>query len=135
MARITMMPRIRMEQSLTASLIGGPRLESGFEGGVGRRLLGSGADGLRIGQGGVRSELGDLGLDLFQGLTLLAGDFFGESALLQGAPRNASCTTVAPSLLYQLQRADLDRVCDLCPAMRKALERAAAEREQNDQGE
>ena len=81
------------------------------------------ADGVRISRNGE-----DLA-------TLLAGDFFGESALLYGAPRNASCATVAPSLLYELQRADLDRVCGLCPAMRQALEQAAADREHDDRGE
>ena len=99
--------------------------------GPGETVIHAGSTGnalFLIGRGLVR--ISRHGQDL---ATLLAGDFFGESALLHGTPRNANCTTVAPSLLYELQRADLDRVCGLCPAMRQALERAASQREHNDQ--
>ncbi len=60
--------------------------------------------------------------------TLIAGDFFGEKALLHGELRTASCRAVTPSALYELKRADFDRVCRVCPAMQSALEQADRER-------
>jgi CPA1 family monovalent cation:H+ antiporter len=53
--------------------------------------------------------------------TLLAGDFFGEMALLHGGVRSATCRAVTPCALYELRRDDLDAVVDACPAMRDAL--------------
>lgn len=56
--------------------------------------------------------------------TLLAGDFFGEMALLHGGVRTATCRAVTPCALWELERGDLDSVLESCPAMRTALERA-----------
>ena len=56
--------------------------------------------------------------------TLMAGDFFGEMALLHGGPRRATCRAVTPCALYELRRADLDLVCEVCPEMKEALEEA-----------
>jgi CPA1 family monovalent cation:H+ antiporter len=56
--------------------------------------------------------------------TLMAGDFFGEMALLHGGVRTATCRAVTPSALYELSRRDIDEVMESCPAMRKALEEA-----------
>ena len=56
--------------------------------------------------------------------TLMAGDFFGESALLHGGPRTATCRAVTPCALYELKREDLDPVIAVSPAMRLALEEA-----------
>jgi CPA1 family monovalent cation:H+ antiporter len=56
--------------------------------------------------------------------TLMAGDFFGEMALLHGGVRRATCRAVAPSVLYELRRADIDLVCGVCPQMKTALEEA-----------
>lgn len=53
--------------------------------------------------------------------TLLAGDFFGEMALLHGGARTATCTAVTPCALYELRRDDLDAVLARCPAMEEAL--------------
>ena len=39
--------------------------------------------------------------------TLMAGEFFGEAALLSREPRNASVTAVTPCTLYKLHRDDL----------------------------
>lgn len=56
--------------------------------------------------------------------TLLAGDFFGEMALLHGGVRTATCRAVTPCALYELARGDIDEVMESCPAMQKALEEA-----------
>jgi len=56
--------------------------------------------------------------------TLMAGDFFGEMALLHGGPRRATCRAVTPCALYELRRDDLDIVCEACPEMKVALEDA-----------
>ncbi len=56
--------------------------------------------------------------------TLMAGEFFGEMALLHGGPRRATCRAVTPCALYELRRSDLDLVCEVCPEMKDALEEA-----------
>lgn len=56
--------------------------------------------------------------------TLLAGDFFGEMALLHGEPRTATCRAVTPCALYELRRTDLDAVRSACPQIQEALEEA-----------
>lgn len=56
--------------------------------------------------------------------TLIAGDFFGEMALLHGGARTATCTAVTPCALYELERRDIDAVIATCPAMHDALDRA-----------
>ena len=53
--------------------------------------------------------------------TLMAGDFFGEMALLHGGARTATCRAVTPCALYELRREDLDAVTETCPAMKEAL--------------
>jgi CRP-like cAMP-binding protein len=54
----------------------------------------------------------------------MAGDFFGEMALLHGGLRTATCRAVTPCALYELRRADLDTALTSTPAMREALEEA-----------
>ena len=56
--------------------------------------------------------------------TLMAGDFFGESALLHGGARTATCRAVTPCALYELRREELDSVIAISPAMQLALEEA-----------
>jgi len=56
--------------------------------------------------------------------TLIAGDFFGEMALLHGEPRSATCRAVTPCALFELRREDFDEATASCPAMRQALEEA-----------
>jgi CPA1 family monovalent cation:H+ antiporter len=56
--------------------------------------------------------------------TLMAGDFFGEMALLHGGTRTATCRAVTPCALYELARSDLDAVMKSCPAIEEALENA-----------
>lgn len=60
--------------------------------------------------------------------TLYAGDFFGESALLHSAPRNATAVAATPCSLYELNRADLDKICERFPRIRNAVEDVDRER-------
>ncbi len=56
-------------------------------------------------------------------LSVLAdGDFFGEMALVEHAPRSATVRTLLPSLLLVLSRAEFHRVMGGSPALRKVLE-------------
>ena len=56
--------------------------------------------------------------------TLMAGDFFGEMALLHNEPRAATCRTVTPCLIYELESSDLNELQEDCPGIRSALEEA-----------
>ena len=49
----------------------------------------------------VSRQDGGMGRDL---ATLMAGDFFGETALLHGGRRTATCRAVTPCALYELKR-------------------------------
>jgi len=56
--------------------------------------------------------------------TLMAGDFFGEMALLHQEPRTATCKAVTPCALYELRRTDLDALLAASPQIQQALEEA-----------
>ena len=61
--------------------------------------------------------------------TMMAGEFFGEAALLSGRqPRNATVTAVTPCTLYKLHRDDLEVAMATQPAIRKALEEESRKR-------
>ena len=60
--------------------------------------------------------------------TLLAGDFFGEMAVLSAEPRSATVTAATDCVLYELRREELDEVLALSPTMRQALVEASDER-------
>lgn len=60
--------------------------------------------------------------------TLMAGDFFGEMALLHHEPRTATCKAVTPCALYELGREDFDKLCTKYPLILQALEKADRER-------
>ena len=60
--------------------------------------------------------------------TLYAGDFFGEAALLHGTPRNATTIATTPCSLYELNRQDLDRICEQHPKIRQMVEEVDRER-------
>ena len=60
--------------------------------------------------------------------SLVAGDFFGEMAVLTAEPRSATCRAVTPCALYELRRTDFQRVVATLPAARAAVERANEER-------
>ena len=91
------------------------------------RQGGSGDSLFLVARGVIRvtREDGGLSRDL---ATLMAGDFFGEMALLHGTTRTATCRAVTPCALYELKRSDLDAVREACPAIQAALEEADARR-------
>ncbi|MBW3535191.1 MAG: cation:proton antiporter [Gemmatimonadetes bacterium] len=60
--------------------------------------------------------------------TLMAGDFFGEMALLHGGRRTATCRAVTPCALYELRREDLEEVGEAHPAITEALRAADRKR-------
>src|SRR5215831_7033050 len=61
--------------------------------------------------------------------TMMAGEFFGEAALLsERQPRNATVTAVTPCTLYKLHRDDLRVAMATQPAIRKALEEESRKR-------
>ena len=62
--------------------------------------------------------------------TLMAGDFFGEMALLHHEPRTATVRAVTPCAVYELKRGDFDELRSACPAIQAALEAADSERKQ-----
>ena len=76
-----------------------------------------------VARGVVRVVRRDDGVDT-DIATLMAGDFFGEMALLHGGTRTATCRAVTPCALYELARSDLDAVMKSCPAIEEALEHA-----------
>lgn len=80
-----------------------------------------------IARGIANVEIEDNGL-INHVATLYAGDFFGESALLHSAPRNATAVAATPCSLYELNRTDLDNICERFPRIRKAVEDVDRER-------
>jgi len=62
------------------------------------------------------------GLEWRHVATLMAGNFFGEAALLDHRPRNATVTAVSPCSFYKLRRKDLELLIDVYPNIRSALE-------------
>jgi len=59
---------------------------------------------------------------------LKAGDFFGESGLLDGLPRSASARTLEPTRLLMIDRRDFLTFLDQQPLLKLHLRRAAIER-------
>jgi len=70
-----------------------------------------------------QSELRDLG-------TLIAGDFFGEMALMHHESRSASVRTITPCQLYELRQRDLEAVILEYPELRERLAMIDAQRQQ-----
>jgi monovalent cation:H+ antiporter, CPA1 family len=62
--------------------------------------------------------------------TLMAGDFFGEMALLHQEPRSATVQAVTPSAVYELGRAGLAEAMTAHPAIRAMLEEADLRRKE-----
>ena len=56
--------------------------------------------------------------------TLIAGDFFGEMALLHNEPRTATCRTVTPCVLYELHSDDINELAEANSSIHAALEEA-----------
>ena len=59
---------------------------------------------------------------------LSPGDYFGEMALLTGAPRSATIRTTRPACLYRLARADFRWLIDREPALEAAVAETVARR-------
>jgi ATP-binding cassette subfamily B protein len=57
--------------------------------------------------------------------SLERGEYFGEMALLTGAPRNATIRTTLPTQLYSLAAADFQDLMERMPAVREAVSRTA----------
>ncbi len=91
------------------------------------RQGGSGSSLFLVARGVIRVSRQDGGVsrDL---ATLIAGEFFGEMALLHGTRRSATCRAMTPCALYELRRADIDVVRGVCPEIQRALEEAARQR-------
>ncbi len=53
--------------------------------------------------------------------TLMAGDFFGEMALLHHESRNATVRTATPCRLYELRRSDLEALIEQHPLIGEAI--------------
>ena len=62
--------------------------------------------------------------------TLIAGDFFGEMALLHAVNRTATVMSMSPCTFYVLERDDLQHAMSEIPSIRVALEFADQQRHQ-----
>ncbi len=60
--------------------------------------------------------------------TLMAGDFFGEMALMQHESRNATIRTVTPCQLYELKRTDLEQLMRENHCIQEILEKTDQQR-------
>ncbi|MCF8200052.1 MAG: cyclic nucleotide-binding domain-containing protein, partial [Sulfuritalea sp.] len=63
--------------------------------------------------------------------TLLAGDIFGEQALLHEEPRNATCRAVTPCVVYFLRHSDFEQLRRRWPAIDDAVTDADRARQGN----
>lgn len=84
-----------------------------------------------IARGIANVLMGEDNGEVHQVATLYAGDFFGESALLHGTPRNATVKAATPCSLYEMKRVDLDRICERYPKIRESVEAVDRERTQS----
>lgn len=66
-----------------------------------------------------------------QVVTLFAGDFFGEYALLHGTHQNATVVAATPCSLYELKQQDLDSICSRHQTIRVVIEQVDGERIKN----
>jgi CPA1 family monovalent cation:H+ antiporter len=78
-------------------------------------------------RGVVRISLADAGeeRDL---ATMMAGDFFGEIALLEHCTRTATCRAVTPCALYELTRKDFEIIIATYPSIYDAVNKTGHER-------
>lgn len=60
------------------------------------------------------------------------GDFFGEMAFLNDAPRNATVRSVTPTLTLSLDRNQFEALLESSPGAAELVRRAAADRMDED---
>lgn len=80
---------------------------------------------IRSGQVKVAKRSGDRDIVLSY---LVAGNFFGETALVAAAPRTATVTTIFPTELIRLSRADFDAFLAAHPELRARVQAKLEER-------
>jgi putative ABC transport system ATP-binding protein len=80
---------------------------------------------IREGEVEVRRDRGGPSPEIY---SLRAGDFFGETALLTGAPRNASVTATTDGTVYSLQKSGFDDALRACPPMKEQILKIFAQR-------
>jgi len=61
--------------------------------------------------------------------SLYAGDIFGETAILTSQPRNATVRAASAAQLYELQKRDVDLLCNTCAGLRNAMQAAMESRQ------
>jgi len=60
--------------------------------------------------------------------TMIAGDFFGEIALLENCTRTATCRAITPCALYELTRKDFEIIIAANPSIYDAVHKTSHER-------
>jgi putative ABC transport system ATP-binding protein len=80
---------------------------------------------IREGEVEVRRDRSGPSPEIF---SLRAGDFFGETALLTGAPRNASVIATTDGTVYSLQKSGFDDALRACPPLKEQILKVFAQR-------
>ena len=60
--------------------------------------------------------------------TMIAGDFFGEIALLENCTRTETCRAIMPCALYELTRKDFEIIISANPSIYDAVHKTSHER-------
>lgn len=97
---------------------------------AGERLISAGEPGQSMfvmseGMVSVRIPQGENELDV---AAFFPGDFFGEMSLLTGEPRSATVVAVTDSVVFEIDKSDIEQVLESSPQAAEALSMAAAER-------
>ncbi|HTU18320.1 MAG TPA: ATP-binding cassette domain-containing protein [Gemmataceae bacterium] len=80
---------------------------------------------IRDGEVEVRRDRGGPSPEIF---SLRVGDFFGETALLTGTPRNASVIAMTDGTVYSLQKSGFDDALRACPPLKEQILKVFAQR-------
>ncbi len=82
-------------------------------------LIARGVVRVMVGEGQTQRELA----------TLMAGDFFGEMALLSRAPRTATVRAVTPCTVYELRRGEYEKTAAANPGLAQTVQTIALARQ------